>query len=103
MGPKWTVEVFFSFCGYFYIVSLFMVKHYYVSSIIVFVLCIWPIVHCIIRSCYPENRANQLNDIREDLIELNSKVDNMTDELNNRLDFLEAKIDEVLNLVREPE
>lgn len=88
MGPLWIYESFYVLCSYFYVLSLFIVTHYYISSFLVAVVCIWSFVHSIMRICYSERNSWQMNDIREELMELNGKVDN-----------LETKMDELLALL----
>ena len=87
MGPKWILNFFYELCGYFYVVLLFMVTHYYFSSVLIIVVCTWSFVHGIVSLCYSQ-RNLQMDDIREELIELNSKVDNLESKINEALTLL---------------
>lgn len=88
MGPKLLLEYVYFFCSYFYILLLFVVSHYYISSVLVLIVCTWSIVRSCVHLFYPEGRSWQLNDVREELMELHAKVDN-----------LELKIERILTLL----
>lgn len=77
MGPLWIYECSYVLFGHFYVLLLFMVTHYYISSFLVIVICVWSFVLSIMRICYSEKNSWQVNDIREELMELNGRVDNL--------------------------
>lgn len=85
MGPLWIYEKFYALCEQFYVLLLFMVTHPYISSFLVIFVCLWSFVRGVISICYSESNSQQVNDIREEIMELNGKVDS-----------LDMKIEEVL-------
>ena len=85
MGPVWIYETFYIVfersCSLFF----FVASHYYICSFLFLIVCVWSIVHRIMRFLNFGNKSSQVNDIRQDLMDLNEKVDN-----------LESKIEEIL-------
>ena len=94
MGPQWTIECFFVLYRYLYFVLLFMVTHYYVFSFLVVVVCCFPIFSCI-SSCLRVRPPWQARDLRDEIIMLSLKVDNLEAKVNDVLTLLE-KIEERL-------
>lgn len=96
MGPEWIFEWFYYiFVWYFYKVLLFMVTHYYVSFVLIFVICIWSLITTILRLC-AENEPGQLKRIQEEITELASKIDSVESKLDNILLKL-ARIESQIN------
>lgn len=88
MGPQWTIECFFVLYRYLYFVLLFIVTHYYVFSFLVVVVCCFPIFSCI-STCLHVRPPWQARDLRDEIIMLNLKVDNLEAKINDVLTLLE--------------
>lgn len=85
MGPEWIYHYSYVFLMYFYEVLFFMVTHYYLTSVVVILICLRSLIICIMRLFSTNSSQSQLDYIREDVVDLSQKVDD-----------LESKIDDVL-------
>lgn len=85
LGPQVIFEYFYVLSWYFYKLLLFAVTHYYISSFIFFVLFTWSVVRNI---CYEGKEWKEYQAVKENLIQLNDKVD-----------YLELKLDAILDML----
>lgn len=65
-----------------------MVTHYYLTSIIVIMICVRSLIICVMRLFSSNSSQSQLDYIREDVIDLSRKVDD-----------LESKVDDILAIL----
>lgn len=84
MGPHWIFQIFYALLEYFYVVIFFMVQHYYFTSFLISVIFVWSLVSSILR-IFNRNESSQVRHLREEVIELISKVDSV-----------ESKLDEIV-------
>lgn len=90
MGPKFILDLFYSILGIFYQISLFCVYHYYISSFSVIALFLFSLLYPLIKWTIHRNQPERMELIAEEVFRVSNKIDQ-----------IEAKIDEILECLCE--
>ena len=87
-GPELIFRWFYVLSGYSYKVLLCMTAHYLWTSFLIFLIFVYSLLKCVRRTCNnPE--LSQLEKLREDIADLNRKVDQVDSRLDDVLAILE--------------